>query len=120
VKLKVVEALREGVPLVTTPVGAQGLAGLSQLVMVEDDPQRFADAVAVLLADDEEWKWRSRSQIGFARSRFSREAMSASLLHALSLGGPAVSDPVLAVNGKDATPRSGVQKKILVMEEGKS
>jgi hypothetical protein len=29
VKLKVVEALSAGLPLVTTPVGAQGLPGLS-------------------------------------------------------------------------------------------
>ena len=42
VKLKVVEALRAGVPLVTTPVGAQGLPGLSQVVAVEDDAARFA------------------------------------------------------------------------------
>jgi O-antigen biosynthesis protein len=86
VKLKVVEALREGLPLVTTPVGAQGLPGLSQLVMVEDQPQCFARAVLLLLQDDAEWEWRSRLQIGFARSRFSREAMAASLLGALGVG----------------------------------
>jgi hypothetical protein len=89
VKLKVVEALREGLPLVTTPVGAQGLPGLSQLVMVEDQPQCFARAVLLLLLqDDAEWEWRSRlqMQIGFARSRFSREAMAASLLGALGVG----------------------------------
>jgi glycosyltransferase involved in cell wall biosynthesis len=56
VKLKVVEALREGLPLVTTPVGAQGLPGLSQLVMVEDHPWRFAHAVLLLLQDDAEWE----------------------------------------------------------------
>jgi GT2 family glycosyltransferase len=86
VKLKVVEALREGLPLVTTPVGAQGLPGLSQLVMVEDQPRRFAHAVVLLLEDDAEWEWRSRLQIDFVRSRFSREAMTASLLEALRIG----------------------------------
>ena len=30
VKLKVVEALREGLPLVTTSIGAQGMPGLEQ------------------------------------------------------------------------------------------
>jgi glycosyltransferase involved in cell wall biosynthesis len=86
VKLKVVEALREGLPLVTTPIGAQGLPGLSQLVMVEDQPRRFARAVALLLQDDEEWEWRSRRQIDYAHTRVSREAMTASLLEALRVG----------------------------------
>ena len=84
VKLKVVEALRAGVPLVTTPVGAQGLPGLSQVVPVEDRPDRFAAAVTALLQDDAEWEQRSVDQVRFAQMRFSREAMSASLLGALA------------------------------------
>ena len=84
VKLKVVEALRAGVPLVTTPVGAQGLPGLSQIVPVEDRPDRFAAAVNALLRDDAEWEQRSVDQVRFAQIRFSREAMSASLLGALA------------------------------------
>ena len=85
VKLKVVEALRTGVPLVTTPVGAQGLPGLFQVAAVEDDAQLFAAAVAGLLRDDAAWEKSSSRQVDFARLRFSREAMSASLLGALKL-----------------------------------
>ena len=85
VKFKVVEALREGLPVVTTPTGAQGLPGVYQLVQVEDDPSRFARAVTLLLNDDAEWERRSRLQIDFARSRFSREAMSATVLAALGV-----------------------------------
>ena len=85
VKLKVVEALRAGVPLVTTPVGAQGLPGLSQLVAVEDDPARFAAAVVALLSDDAAWENASRRQIECARKRFSREALTASFLAALQV-----------------------------------
>jgi GT2 family glycosyltransferase len=83
VKLKVVEGLRAGLPLVTTPVGAQGLPGLSQIVAVEDDPARFAAAVIRLLRDDDAWEKCSRKQVAFAQARFSREAMTASLLAAL-------------------------------------
>jgi hypothetical protein len=36
VKSKVVEALREGLPLVTTTAGAQGLPGIDELVSVAD------------------------------------------------------------------------------------
>jgi glycosyltransferase involved in cell wall biosynthesis len=85
VKLKVVEALRTGVPLVTTPVGAQGLPGLFQVVAVEDDAGLFAAAVTALLRDDVAWEKSSSRQVEFARTRFSREAMTASLLAALEV-----------------------------------
>ncbi|RZK90525.1 MAG: glycosyltransferase, partial [Methylobacterium sp.] len=53
VKGKVVEALSFGLPVVTTPVGAQGVAELPGLVPVHDDPAALAAALAVLLRDDE-------------------------------------------------------------------
>jgi glycosyltransferase involved in cell wall biosynthesis len=83
VKLKVVEALRAGVPLVTTPVGAQGLPGLSQVVAVHDDAASFADAVVALLQDPSGWEKCSLRQVEFAGTRFSRQAMTASLLAAI-------------------------------------
>ena len=86
-KLKVVEALRAGVPLVTTPVGAQGLTGLFKVASVEDDARRFAGAVVSLLLDDAEWETRCLRQIEFAEARFSGEAMSTSLLAALAAAG---------------------------------
>lgn len=85
VKLKVVEALREGVPLVTTPVGAQGLPSLSQVAAVEDDPAAFAQAVIALLQDDAAWRRTSRAQIAFARRHFSRQAMADTLLRAMAV-----------------------------------
>ncbi len=85
VKLKVVEALRTGTPLVTTPVGAQGLPGLSQVVAVEDRPALFANAVVALLRDDDAWERRSNAQVAFAQARFSKDAMKASLLAALAV-----------------------------------
>ncbi len=85
VKLKVVEALSAGLPLVTTPVGAQGLPGLSTVVAVEDDAPSFAAAVASLLHDDVAWEGRCREQVGYAQARFSRAAVTASLLTALAV-----------------------------------
>ena len=41
-KGKVLEALSFGVPVVTTDVGVQGLAGLSNIVRIADDPKKFA------------------------------------------------------------------------------
>jgi polysaccharide biosynthesis protein PslH len=50
VKVKVLEALALGVPVVTTPDGAEGLVGLGG-VRVETDNERLADALVALLDD---------------------------------------------------------------------
>jgi O-antigen biosynthesis protein len=85
VKLKVVEALRDGLPLVTTEVGAQGLPGLAEIVPIESDPLRFAEAVCALLVDDQRWQQQSAAQRRYASARFRTEALSSSLLQACGM-----------------------------------
>jgi glycosyltransferase involved in cell wall biosynthesis len=80
VKLKVAEALREGVPLVTTPVGAQGCPGLQDIIAVCADPTGFAAAVTRLLTDDAHWVQCCTDQITYAREHFSPASMQAALL----------------------------------------
>jgi GT2 family glycosyltransferase/SAM-dependent methyltransferase len=75
VKGKVVEAMRFGLPLVTTSVGVQGLAPARHVVAVADDPLPFAAAVVALLADDERWRRASADQQAFACEHFSVDAM---------------------------------------------
>jgi GT2 family glycosyltransferase len=84
VKLKVVEALRHGLPLVTTSVGAQGLPGLADLASVADAPQDIAAAAVRLLREDALWAEQSAAQRAYAEGRFSRAAMKASLREALA------------------------------------
>ncbi|HXT82678.1 MAG TPA: glycosyltransferase [Acetobacteraceae bacterium] len=84
VKLKVVEALCEGVPLVTTPVGAQGLPGLSELVPVETDAEAFAVSVCALLHDNALWRMCSAAQVRYARRHFRQQTLRESLLRALN------------------------------------
>ena len=84
VKLKVVEALREGLPLVTTLIGAQGIAGLRDIASVHDDEQGMADAICRLLTDDVLWQQRSAAQIEYAASHYSEQAFRASLTAALA------------------------------------
>jgi glycosyltransferase involved in cell wall biosynthesis len=84
VKLKVVEALREGVPLVTTSIGAQGLPDLARVASVHDEPQDFAEAVCRLLKDDVVWSELSAAQVDYAGARYSEAAFGDSLLRALS------------------------------------
>ncbi len=80
VKLKVVEALREGLPLVTTEIGAEGLPGLADVASVCNDSGGFAEASSQLLLNDALWTRRAAGQIAFAEARFSEAALRDTLL----------------------------------------
>ena len=85
VKNKVVEALQQGLPLVTTPVGAQGLPGVDQACMVGDDPATLAEGVCALLDDAGDWRRRSIAGADYIVRHFSTDAMRADLLDALGI-----------------------------------
>ncbi|HVM34738.1 MAG TPA: glycosyltransferase [Actinomycetota bacterium] len=65
-KVKVLEALRAGKPLVTTSVGAQGL-DLNGAAVVADHPGDFATAAVTLLTDS-----AMRNELGLAALRYAR------------------------------------------------
>ena len=50
VKGKVLEAIRFGVPLVTTSVGAEGIPEAGQVMAIADDASHFAAAICAKLA----------------------------------------------------------------------
>ncbi len=75
IKNKVVEALQQGLPLVTTTTGVQGLPGLSGFCQASDDASVIAASVLRLLDDDDLWLAQSRAGADFAASIFSRDAM---------------------------------------------
>jgi len=57
IKIKALEALQHGVPVVTTSVGAEGIPGAgSEAVGVCDAPAEFAERVAELLGDRKTWE----------------------------------------------------------------
>ena len=87
-KLKVVEALVEGTPLVTTEIGAQGLPGLHEVASVANDAAAFADAVCLLLADDGLWEARSATGIAYASARYRPALLRESLLAAAGIAVP--------------------------------
>lgn len=93
VKLKVVEALAHGVPLVTTPVGAQGLLGLDRVLPVHEHIEQIVNAmVSTLRLDDSAWLEQSGAQQDYARAHFSRDSMCEALAGVIAL---AASTPAL-------------------------
>ena len=66
-KVKVLEAIASGVPIVTTPSGAEGIE-TNDGVVVESEPERLAEAAAALLRDEDERRERGAA----ARACFER------------------------------------------------
>jgi GT2 family glycosyltransferase/ubiquinone/menaquinone biosynthesis C-methylase UbiE/glycosyltransferase involved in cell wall biosynthesis len=85
IKNKVVEAMAFGVPLVTTQVGAQGLAGVEKAIAIADRTREFAACVCKVLENDAEWQRSSQAGNRFVESRFSSQAMAHVMLESLSV-----------------------------------
>ena len=75
VKLKVLETMQAGVPLVTTSVGLQGLPDIHATLVPMDEPQRMADDLIRLLDSDTAWLERSHAQTAYVSQHFSVENM---------------------------------------------
>ncbi len=80
VKRKVVEALAESIPLVTTSIGAQGLPDLENAITVTDDPEHFASAVVELIQNNDAWVRCVQQGIQYVQSRFSETALDSVLI----------------------------------------
>jgi glycosyltransferase involved in cell wall biosynthesis len=70
VKGKVLEAMRYGVPCVTTSIGAQGLED-AHFLRVSDDVEETARMVIALLRDDEAWMQAAHAGLAFIEERYS-------------------------------------------------
>jgi GT2 family glycosyltransferase len=81
VKLKTVEALQYGVPIVATSTGAEGLDALhGDAIAVHDDAEAFAAAVVARLRDVEVWR-AQRTAIDAAMDVLPRESGWTAVLH---------------------------------------
>ena len=85
VKGKVVEAMRNGLPVVTTSTGAQGFSH-DHALLVADDPGAFAAHVVTLLSDRAEWIARAEKNAALAKELFSTDAMRRALALSFDLG----------------------------------
>jgi GT2 family glycosyltransferase/SAM-dependent methyltransferase len=83
IKSKVVEALQQGIPLVTTQTGAQGLPGIEEFCGIAEDSVEIAAAIVKLLRDDDLWHAQSNAQVNYARLHFSKQVMREQLSAAM-------------------------------------
>lgn len=82
-KIKLVEALAAGSPVVSTSVGLQGLPKNLPGARGADDASAFAESVLQLLSNDEDRLEASRSAVETARLRFSPAVAVRPLIEAL-------------------------------------
>ncbi|MET4570475.1 glycosyltransferase [Rhodanobacter soli] len=73
-KGKVIEAMRFGVPCVTTSAGVQGLEQTGGFLAAADTAEDFAERVLHLLDDDAAWRRNSAAGQAFVRANFTEEA----------------------------------------------
>ena len=81
-KVKVLEALASGVPVVTTPAGAEGVVDAAAGAAIADEPG-FADALAAALADPESRALRAAAGRDLLARHHAPEAAAAARLRAL-------------------------------------
>lgn len=83
-KIKCVEALCHGRPLVTTPIGAEGMEdGAGIAFRVAADATAFAEELLALIGDPERRQALARSAFAYARTHFTQEAAFAELTQIL-------------------------------------
>ena len=79
VKGKVVEAMRYGLPVITTPIGAQGLEEYRGALQVGSTAEEMAVKIIELLDDDDVWSNQSKEAAKIVSENYSSDAMKNSL-----------------------------------------
>ena len=75
VKGKVVEAMYYGLPIVTTEVGAEGIPGVEDAVIIKDGEDEMASAICDNYNDSERLRRLSRKSIACVKEHFSIQAV---------------------------------------------
>jgi glycosyltransferase involved in cell wall biosynthesis len=78
-RLKILEALARGLPVVTTSAGCAGLGLSDSEVMIADSPAEFAAAIDRLVDDDELWSRLSAAGRRFVEQHYDWTAIGRTL-----------------------------------------
>ena len=74
VKGKVVEAIYNGAPIVTTSVGSEGIPDVEKVLLVKDQPDEFAETVVELYKDEKRLEDLAEKTQVYIREHFSIDA----------------------------------------------
>jgi len=86
VKGKINSSMSFGVPVVTTGIGAEGIAAVDgEDLLIADDPRAFADAIARAYTDETLWQRLSQRGIENIRQQFSFEVAELALREILDI-----------------------------------
>jgi len=75
VKGKIVEAMYNGLPVVTTSIGAEGIEQADQLFIIADTAEEYAKAVIDIYSDMDRLVQRSKQYREYIQKNFSTEAV---------------------------------------------
>jgi len=80
VKGKIVESMAKGLPVVTTPIGAEGISlENNKLFLIAESPYDFAEATVRLYSDEKLWTSISNNALEFAEQFYSPESVRETL-----------------------------------------
>lgn len=71
IKGKIIEAIANGIPVVTTTCGAEGIANEDNFIIVEDDCEKFAQRILKLYEDEELIKLNINKGFNFIEENYS-------------------------------------------------
>jgi len=84
IKIKNIEALANGIPLVTTSHGARGLEkGVSKAFLIGDDPRAFSEAIIELIDSFERRKDMGKEAVNYISQDFSADQCFNTLMDAI-------------------------------------
>lgn len=85
-KGKIIDAMQNGTPCITTQIGAEGIYGsLDVNGYIEDNPQDFADKAAELYINKSLWKAKQSNGFKIINERFNKEELQLKIFNRLGL-----------------------------------
>lgn len=85
-KGKLIDAMQNGTPCITTQIGAEGIYGsLDVNGYIEDNPQDFADKAAELYINKSLWKAKQSNGFKIINERFNKEELQLKIFNRLGL-----------------------------------
>ena len=103
VKGKVIEALYYGLPVITTPVGAEGIEGIEDIALVREHEEEIAQVICEIYHDVERLKELSRRSRLYVQQHYNKEMNDYDDMYS---DGPRISLSFSAKNPEDEAAQS--------------